>query len=261
MASDLEARLAAAVSAGDRADAKRVASGQATAADVLEGRATWCVVQDDAALVLPRLPADGFVLTDPPYGIDLDTDYSHKQVAGNTYEPVLNDDRPFDPSPLLRFKRAILWGANNYASRLPDGRGRGCGWLCWDKVTRNDLNMRIAEMELAWTNCINRPRVFRHLWSGAYRDSEQRTAYHPCQKPVALMLWCLNLVPDAGLVLDPYAGSGTVGVAAIRLGRRYIGVELDERYVAVARERLSAERASSTLEATRAGQCALFGDR
>jgi DNA modification methylase len=253
---DLEDQLDAAVAAGDREDAKRVASGQATVADVLEGRAPWCVVQDDAAQVLPRLPADGFVLTDPPYGIDLDTDYGGKMIGGNKHDRVLNDDRPFDPSPLLRFKRAILWGANNYASRLPDD-GR---WLCWDKVTRNDLNMRIAEMELAWTNCINRPRVFRHLWSGAYRDSEQRTAYHPCQKPVALMLWCLNLVPDAGLILDPYAGSGTVGVAAIRLGRRYIGVELDERYVAVARERLSAERASSTLEASRAGQGALFGD-
>lgn len=233
------------------------AIGQATVSDVLEGRATWCVVQDDAALVIPRLPPDGLVLTDPPYGINLDTDYCRKMNDGNKHDRVLNDDRPFDPSPLLRFKRAILWGANNYASRLPD-EGR---WLCWDKVTRNDLNMRIAEMELAWTNCIARARVFRHLWSGAYRDSEQRTAYHPCQKPVALMMWCLNLVPDAGLVLDPYAGSGTVGVAAIRLGRRYIGVELDERYASLARERLSAERASSTLEASRAGQGALFGDR
>jgi DNA modification methylase len=55
------------------------------------------------------------------------------------------------------------------------------------------------------------------------------------------MLWSIDaygVVPDGGVVLDPYMGSGTTGVAALRLGRRFIGIELDPTYCAIARGRL-----------------------
>ena len=83
---------------------------------------------------------------------------------------------------------------------------------------------------------------------------------HPTQKPIALML---DLVADFTdrdeLVLDPFAGSGTTGVACLRLGRRFVGIERDEKFFELACERLRAEETGTTLEAKRAGQVAMFG--
>lgn len=83
---------------------------------------------------------------------------------------------------------------------------------------------------------------------------------HPTTKPLRLMVDLIEDFSDPGeTILDPFAGSGTTGVAAIRLGRRFIGVEKDEKYAALARARLDAEAADSTLAAARAGQVPLFG--
>jgi DNA modification methylase len=198
------------------------------------------IYHGDCRSILPSLAAAAvdLVLTDPPYGIDLDTDYANgKHRDGTIHDRIAGDSEPFDPSHLLTFKRLILWGANCYADKLPPSPV----WLSWDKVTQNGLNLRIAEHELAWTNCISRPRVFRHMWSGGYRASERSTAYHPSQKPVALMQWCLSLVKNTSSVLDPYMGSGPVLEAAKRLGHRAIGIELSERYCEIAARRLSQE--------------------
>lgn len=83
---------------------------------------------------------------------------------------------------------------------------------------------------------------------------------HPTKKPVDLMM---NLVSDFTdpdeTILDPFSGSATTGAAALRLGRRFIGCEIDATYHALAFERLAAEEAGSTLQASRAGQVPLFG--
>ena len=82
---------------------------------------------------------------------------------------------------------------------------------------------------------------------------------HPTIKPLALMLALVSDFTDPDdLILDPFAGSGTTGVAALRLGRRFIGVEKDEKYFQLACDRLRAEENGSTLQAARAGQEALF---
>lgn len=84
---------------------------------------------------------------------------------------------------------------------------------------------------------------------------------HPTTKPVALMQALVADFTDPGeLVLDAFAGSGTTGVACLRLGRRFIGIEKDPKYFALACERLRAEERGSTLQAQRAGQVALFAD-
>jgi site-specific DNA-methyltransferase (adenine-specific) len=97
-----------------------------------------------------------------------------------------------------------------------------------------------ADCEMAWTNLGGPARMFRHYWMGMLRASEQGTAYHPTQKPVALMAWVLSKCPD-GTVLDPYAGAGPTLVAAKSMGRRAIGVEMAEHYCERAANRLRQE--------------------
>ena len=84
---------------------------------------------------------------------------------------------------------------------------------------------------------------------------------HTTQKPLDLMLRLVELFTDPGeIILDPFAGSGTTGVACLRLGRRFIGIEKDARYAAIARERLAAESNGQSLRDVRAGQLPMFGD-
>jgi len=199
------------------------------------------------------------VVTDPPYGISYNHDpkyqNKHKESHRSNLDSVARDDIPFDPSPWIG-KPFIMWGANFYASRLPDL----CVWLCWDKVLKNDLNLRIAECEFAASNCIRRPRVFRALWSGAYRVEERGEYYHPTQKPVALMKWCISLpgVPKSGTILDPFMGSGTTLVAAKQLGRKATGIELEEKYCEIAVKRIEAWESGVPLKQAENGQGGLF---
>lgn len=181
------------------------------------------------------------VLSDPPYGIGLRTAY---RAAGRSnvtessdYPPVYGDDKPFDPSPWLAFPAVVLWGANYYADRLPP---RG-SWLVWDKRDGGTPDDG-ADAELAWVGGVSGtvPRLFSHKWRGMIKASEKDARrVHPTQKPVELMQWCLGFFPDASLVLDPFMGSGTTLVAAKNLGRRAIGIEIDERYCEIAAKRLA----------------------
>lgn len=197
------------------------------------------IYHGDCREVLPTLPKVDLVLTDPPYGIHLDTTQSKYAIRGDAYRPVFGDDVSFDPSPLLNYPNVILWGGNCFASRLPDH----AGWLSWVKINQNDTAIRQAETEFAWTNCIARPKAFRFTWIGAGKEEREVNGvgmYHPCQKPVALMKWCIEQV-DCDLILDPFMGSGTTLRAAKDLGRKAIGIEIEERYCEIAANRLRQE--------------------
>jgi site-specific DNA-methyltransferase (adenine-specific) len=194
------------------------------------------------------------VITDPPYGINVNTDRTGRRgklmshgatptELTTAYKPIAGDDRPFDPAPWLGFPIAILWGANHYCHKLP-GKPH---WLVWDKRegTTPDDN---ADCELAWSNIKGPARMYRHLWRGMARRGEENISagksawrLHPAQKPVALMGWCIAQAGNPQTILDPYMGSGTTGVAAVRLGLNFIGVELDPDYFDVACERIAAE--------------------
>lgn len=196
-----------------------------------DGIELWC---GDCRPWLGTLEAGSvdLVLTDPPYGIGYKPGGNGVAVR-RVKETVAGDDAPFDPSHLLRFPRLILWGANHYASRLPESRG----WLVWVKTLTGGMSV-LSEAELAWTNCAAKVKMFQHLWSGAYRASERDFFVHPTQKPVALMLWCLKVAGGEGLVVDPYAGSGPVLVACKMLGRPVRACELSPAYCATAAKRL-----------------------
>lgn len=191
--------------------------------------------------VLPTLAAAdvSLVLTDPPYGIGERTDRRSKgrsnAAASYDFEPVCGDDEPFNPTHLLRFPRLVLFGANHYAQELPPSPS----WIVWDKRAGGTPDDN-ADCELAWTNIGGPARLYTHLWRGMIKASERdERRTHPTQKPVALMARIIEAYTQPGdLVLDPYAGSGSVLLAAKMLGRRAVGCEIELRYCEVAAQRL-----------------------
>ena len=198
------------------------------------------IYHGDCLEILPQLGPVDAVVTDPPYGLSIDIT---GRKCGNKSPPrqaaSWDVDRP-NLTPMLGLgKPAIVWGGSQLSDLLP----RGKCWLCWVKTARNGSNVRQCEMDLAWTNYLGRGRVFRHLWIGCYRASEsgQRNV-HPTQKPIAVMAWCINLLPPGcDLILDPFMGSGTTLRAAKDLGRKAIGIEIEERYCEIAAKRLAQE--------------------
>jgi site-specific DNA-methyltransferase (adenine-specific) len=94
-------------------------------------------------------------------------------------------------------------------------------------------------------------------WTHASAHGSERL--HETPKPIDLMLDLVAAFSDPGeLVWDPYCGSGTTGVACMRLGRRFLGHEMQPHYAAVAAERLAAEERHITLQADRAGQTSIY---
>jgi len=199
----------------------------------------------DCATIMPAFEWGGgaALVSDPPYGIA----FAHggndnsgigkgKYATAFAGEAIAGDDAPFDPAPWLKTApSAILWGANHYASRLPDG----ARWLVWDKRAASHHTNDFADCELAWTNLGGVARVFRHHWDGMMRASERgQPRVHPTQKPVALMMWCIGFTPDGARIFDPFMGSGTTGVAAVQLGRAFTGIELDPGYFDIACRRI-----------------------
>jgi site-specific DNA-methyltransferase (adenine-specific) len=180
----------------------------------------------DCAEVIQRLPSSGAaVISDPPYGMDLNTDFSGFKGwrgGGHAYQKIVGDDVPFDPSPWIAVAPVcLLWGANHFASRLPDSGG----WLVFNK--RGDgmpSAICFGDCELAWCNRLKSVRMYSQMWHGVSRWSKEGRL-HPSQKPIGLMEWCIRQAGDPDIVIDPYMGSGTTGVAAMNLGRNFIGVE------------------------------------
>ena len=194
----------------------------------------------DSREILPTLGKVDACITDPPYGIG----YVHsggktKGVAGPSRHAgiaIVGDDRPFDSSSFLGFENVILWGADHYAGTLPIA-GR---WLVWDKRCGVTPQRDQADCEIAWHSQKGVSRVFRHVWDGMIKDSEKgEQRVHPTQKPVAVMQWCVEQAGMPQTILDPFMGSGTTGVACMNLGRKFIGIEINERYFQIACERIA----------------------
>lgn len=195
------------------------------------------LILGDCLEVLPTLSNVDAVVTDPPYGISYDGTHS-KYLNGIDHGPCEWDIPPFDPQPIVSLALpTIMWGGNCFSSRLPDAKS----WAVWVKTRRNNARIRQSDCELAWTNCLGRSRAFTHLWIGAYRDSESGVRnVHPTQKPIAVIEWCLSLIPSYKSILDQFMGSGTTGVACVRTGRTFTGIEIEPRYFDIACRRIEA---------------------
>jgi site-specific DNA-methyltransferase (adenine-specific) len=168
------------------------------------------------------------LVTDPPYGINFAGQPTKWQRrAGQA--PETWDDRAFgDVDALLaEVTWACIWGGNYYT--LPPSRG----WLAWIKP---DAPPSMGTVEFAWTNL---DRNARHIVHSIGATNAERVG-HPTQKPLAVMRWTVAGMPD-GTILDPFMGSGTTLRAAKDLGRKAIGIEIEERYCEIAARRCSQE--------------------
>jgi len=185
----------------------------------------------DCREILPELGKVDAVVTDPPYGIgaDLGAGKSAKHWTAVTGESRW-DAQPiaFMDEIVAAGKSAVIWGGNYYA--LPP---TAC-WLIWDKETAGITTF--ADCEVAWTNLDKAMRLKRHLWSGPYMKIKE-DRHHPTQKPLAIMQWAIEQTTGA-TILDPFMGSGTTGVAAIKLGRKFIGIEIEPKYFDIACRRI-----------------------
>jgi DNA modification methylase len=200
------------------------------------------LILGDCLEVMQELGPVDAVVTDPPYGIERDKGMGGGGRNGlgtvkrtpKQYIGGWDDDRPpraAFAAMLAITDAAIIWGGQFFSDLLPQS-GK---WLWWDKLQ----NMpSYGDGELAWTNLPgNAVKKFAtHNGAGGFAAQMQR--WHPTQKPVALMEWCLGFLPDAQTILDPFMGSGTTLVACQKLGRSGIGIEIDPDYFEIACKRV-----------------------
>ncbi len=201
------------------------------------------LILGDCLEIMPTLGKVDAVVTDPPYGIGA-SDYQRggTKHGASLVECVIYEKSDWDksthPQAILKAiemsGHAIIFGGNYYD--LPP---TSC-WLIWDK--KNGKN-HYADCEMAWTNLDKAVRLIEWTWHGMIRKGNEARV-HPTQKPLGVMKWCITHLPDtAQIILDPFMGSGTTGVACVELGRKFIGIEIDEKYFDIACERISrAER-------------------
>ena len=192
----------------------------------------------DCREVLPTLGKVDAVVTDPPYGIG---EAAGKAATRKGLGPTRDygvadwDDQPVDADLMAKVRAAgrwnIIFGGNYY-----DCPPASC-WLIWDKLNGdNDF----ADCELAWTNLPKAVRRIRYLWNGMLRANKEPRGDHPTQKPIGVMRWAIDHLPsDAKTILDPFMGSGTTGVAAVQLGRSFIGIEREPVYFDIACRRIA----------------------
>jgi DNA modification methylase len=178
----------------------------------------------DCLEILPQLPSGSVdaVVTDPPYGIGLAGNPIRQKFKRQAWDDAPAADEAIQMC-LAKATQVVIWGGNYF--RLPPSKG----WFIWDKKQPEKFTLAMAEM--AWTN-MNRPAKMFRKHPASYEK------FHPTQKPVDLMEWCISYIAGE-TILDPFMGSGTTGVACVKTSRKFIGIEIDEGYFNIARDRIA----------------------
>lgn len=233
----------------------------------------WQVLHGDSLVLLPQLGecAADVVLCDPPYTAHVHDKARTLGPDGPGAIPI--NFPPADPAALgpLLIRTAKRWAIAFCALEQLGQYAEAAGY----EWARSGIYRKTTAMpQLTGDRPANAcegiaimHRFGRKRWSGGgshafWEDQPVPMAEtgHPTAKPVALMMRLVELFTEPGeTILDPFCGSGTTGVAALRLGRKFIGIDMDERYADLARARLTAEENGTTVKAVRDGQCALFG--
>lgn len=195
----------------------------------------------DCRTILPAIERVSCVVTDPPYGVKMDKGFGGfggfgAPIARRQYDDDWDADRP-DQETFAAIcgaaDRSLIFGGNFFADLLP----RGGHWIVWDKL---NTMPSFGDCELIWSN-VDRKSVKKivYEYNGLLGKEDERV--HPTQKPVALISRIVETYTKPGeTVLDPFMGSGTAGVACVRLGRKFVGIELDETHFETACKRIRA---------------------
>jgi DNA modification methylase len=192
----------------------------------------------DCREILPTLPQFDLILTDPPYGIGEDGGkFRDRKGGGHRVLESLGWDRERPAAWLFglmqeKATECVIWGGNYFADLLPPSKG----WLYWNKLMGGDF----SDGELAWTNSDRALRHFSHC-------NKEHGKEHPTQKPIRLIVWCLDFHPKAQTVCDPFMGSGTTGVACAQMGKAFTGIERERKYFDIACERIERAQAQGQL--------------
>lgn len=199
----------------------------------------------DCIDILPTLDKVDAVITDPPYGTSSlwkSKNGTPKNKSTDKKWALFGDgeiihwdiavDEIVFSLPLLS-KKTIIWGGQMYS--LPPSRS----WLVWNKIIRN---FSTGVCELAWTNLDKPINAFDYSHGQLAIEGK----LHPTQKPLPLMKWCIEQAENPNTILDPFMGSGTTGVAAIQMGRKFIGIEREPKYFDIACKRI--EQASKQVD-------------
>ena len=194
------------------------------------------MILGDCLQVMPMLGKVDAVVTDPPYGLGdkLKSSNIKSNMLRGCFDDLVNkgwDIKPVREAFDLMFDVSnyqIIWGGNYFVDFLHSSQ---C-FLLWDKMNGSN---NMADCELAWTSMEKSARIFRmHHFSSGYGKKQ-----HPTQKPVPLIEWCIGHLPDdSETILDPFMGSGTTGVACAKMGRKFIGIDLDPDYFEIACDRV-----------------------
>lgn len=185
---------------------------------------------------LPDKSVD-LVLTDPPYGIGKDGQkqcfcknpkHDRKGYEFLGWDKEIPSKEYF--TELFRVSNnQIIWGGNYFVEYLKSSMG----WLFWDKG--QDLNQSDGELAYTSFNKALKRKVLNRV--ELLKDGTR----HPTQKPLKIINWCISYSKTKGLIFDPFLGSGTTAVACEKLGRRWIGCEINKEYCEVAAMRIKAE--------------------
>lgn len=173
------------------------------------------------------------LVTDPPYGIGAGTGIGKVTKEGSDFRGEVQWDDSIPDRALFDYLIAItdwqiIWGGNYF------GLPASPSFFVWDKIQPEQFTLAMAE--LAWTN-IRKPAKIWRWKSQSINGGDPK--HHPTQKPEGLMHWCIGHLPKPNhTILDPFMGSGTTGVAAIQLGRSFIGIEREPKYFDIACKRI-----------------------
>ena len=181
------------------------------------------------------------VYTDPPYGMDLDTDYSQMAGGGGKkYDNVIGDNKQFNAQPLLEMfsycKEIFLWGADYYVETLDRNYPNLGSWIIWDKYSDSErmglLDGRFGStFETCWSKTKHKREIARVLVTTNYTARGDETRIHPTQKPVALAQWFFDRwAKDGTNIVDLFLGSGSTLIACEQAGKTCFGMELDPKY-------------------------------
>jgi len=177
------------------------------------------------------------IVSDPPYGISVDTSWlsvlnvKHGKPPNKSDDLLLNDDGDLDLSWIYKNKEWLVFGFP-YIAR----KENYTGLLVWDKRGVGGEDGLGNPVEVAASNSFSGYRLKRHVWAGYIKEAGEEREPHPTQKPIGILEDAICLVKNE-IILDPFLGSGTTIIACERLSRQCRAVEISPAYVAVALER------------------------